>query len=33
MAALSRLFGMGEEETLQALAIPLELAGRHGEVP
>jgi ribonuclease P/MRP protein subunit RPP1 len=33
LAALSRLFGMGEEETLRALAVPGELAGRHREVP
>jgi ribonuclease P/MRP protein subunit RPP1 len=33
MAALARLFGMEEEESLQALATPAELAGRRREVP
>jgi ribonuclease P/MRP protein subunit RPP1 len=33
MAALTRLCGMGEEETLRAMATPPELAGRRREVP
>jgi len=33
LAALTRLFGMGEEETLRALAVPGELAGRYRGVP
>ena len=33
LAALARLFGMGEEETLRALAVPSELARRHRGVP
>jgi ribonuclease P/MRP protein subunit RPP1 len=33
IAALTQLFGMGEEETLRALAVPGERAGRHREVP
>ncbi|MDD1651537.1 MAG: ribonuclease P [Methanomicrobiales archaeon] len=33
MAALTRLFGMEEEETMSALATPAELARRRREVP
>jgi len=33
MAALTRLFGMGEEETLRALATPPALSGRRREGP